>query len=272
MTNWEEEWEKFERDQGIENRGRLRSPQPWVRELILQQYRSPAHILANAIAEVDTRDGLTVLFRMHVISHYFSLVRNGASAEDTDDSLFKLMLQLTYLNKPLRYDYGADISWPAFWEVLMTTSSDNFAAWFHAKFHMGRFGVPAFREFAVWSFRDSSNQVVDRFPDFASNLRKVSHAPAQPQQRPPREAKGCFIATAIYGSYDCPEVWVLRRFRDSTLANSTFGKLFIQVYYAISPPLLRVLGSLGKPLFRAPVNALVRALERKGYSSDPYYD
>lgn len=272
MTNCEEEWEKFERDQGIENRVGLRAPQPWVRELILQQYRSPAHILANAIAEVDPLDGVTVLFRARVISRYFSLLRNGASAEDTDDPLFKAMLQLRYLDKTPRQDYGADVRWSAFWEVLMTTSSDNFAGWFHSKFHMGGFGVPAFTKFGAWFYLDSSNQVVERFPDFASNLNKVSHAAAQPQQRPPREANGCFIATAIYGSYDCPEVWILRRFRDSTLASSTFGKLFIQVYYAISPPLLRILGSHAKPLFRGPVNALVRALERKGYSSDAYYD
>ena len=25
---------------------------------------------------------------------------------------------------------------------------------------------------------------------------------------------GCYVATAVYGSYDCPEVWVLRRYRD----------------------------------------------------------
>ncbi|MDR0918559.1 MAG: hypothetical protein LBM93_04840 [Oscillospiraceae bacterium] len=28
----------------------------------------------------------------------------------------------------------------------------------------------------------------------------------------------CYIATAVYGSYDCPEVWTLRRFRDYILA------------------------------------------------------
>ena len=27
----------------------------------------------------------------------------------------------------------------------------------------------------------------------------------------------CYIATAVYGSYDCPQVWVLRRFRAEVL-------------------------------------------------------
>ena len=32
---------------------------------------------------------------------------------------------------------------------------------------------------------------------------------------------GCYIATCVYGSYDCPEVWTLRRFRvDITVRRS----------------------------------------------------
>ena len=26
--------------------------------------------------------------------------------------------------------------------------------------------------------------------------------------------QGCYIATCVYGSYDCPQVWILRRYRD----------------------------------------------------------
>ena len=31
---------------------------------------------------------------------------------------------------------------------------------------------------------------------------------------------GCYVATAVYGSYDCPEIWTLRRFRDKVLART----------------------------------------------------
>ncbi|MFR9028073.1 MAG: DUF2726 domain-containing protein [Clostridium sp.] len=34
---------------------------------------------------------------------------------------------------------------------------------------------------------------------------------------PEKKRRGCYIATAVYGSYDCPQVWVLRRFRDQIL-------------------------------------------------------
>lgn len=51
----------------------------------------------------------------------------------------------------------------------------------------------------------------------------------------------CYIATAVYGSYDAPEVIVLRHFRDHILARSVAGRLFIHCYYFISPPLARQL-------------------------------
>ena len=47
---------------------------------------------------------------------------------------------------------------------------------------------------------------------------------------------GCYIATAVYNSYDAPEVLCLRRFRDEVLATSVLGRLFITLYYRLSPP------------------------------------
>ncbi len=46
----------------------------------------------------------------------------------------------------------------------------------------------------------------------------------------------CYIATAVYGSHYAPEVVTLRNFRDEVLQNSLAGRLFIKVYYALSPP------------------------------------
>jgi len=46
---------------------------------------------------------------------------------------------------------------------------------------------------------------------------------------------GCFIATAVYGSSSSPEVMKLRRFRDEQIQHYFFGRLFIQLYYRVSP-------------------------------------
>ncbi len=48
---------------------------------------------------------------------------------------------------------------------------------------------------------------------------------------------GCFIATAVYGNELKPEVILLRQFRDEVLLQSFFGKIFVKLYYAISPSL-----------------------------------
>lgn len=58
------------------------------------------------------------------------------------------------------------------------------------------------------------------------------------QQTSSQSAKkeGCYIATAVYGSYDAPEVMTLRRFRDETLRNTAFGRWLIRTYYRLSPP------------------------------------
>lgn len=85
---------------------------------------------------------------------------------------------------------------------------------------------------------------------------------------------GCYIATAVYGSYDCPEVWTLRRFRDEYLKGSVFGRLFVRFYYAVSPGLVRRVG--GRDFFRKPVKRVldqfVIHLKNKGFQDTPYDD
>lgn len=85
---------------------------------------------------------------------------------------------------------------------------------------------------------------------------------------------GCYVATAVYGSYDCPQVWTLRRFRDRTLAGTWYGRLFIRIYYAVSPVLVRWFGDCGwfRSLWRGPLDRLVRHLQSQGIPSTPYRD
>ena len=49
------------------------------------------------------------------------------------------------------------------------------------------------------------------------------------------EAGACFIATAVYGDYDHPQVRVLRRFRDEVLLKSAAGRRFVRWYYRVGP-------------------------------------
>ena len=85
---------------------------------------------------------------------------------------------------------------------------------------------------------------------------------------------GCYVATAVYGSYDCPEVWTLRRFRDNTLAETCFGRAFVRAYYAVSPTLVKLFGNAKwfKAIWKVYLDRMVRALRKKGFESTPYQD
>lgn len=47
----------------------------------------------------------------------------------------------------------------------------------------------------------------------------------------------CFVATAVYGDVDHPDVRRLRRFRDETLRHTAWGRAFIAWYYRYGPTL-----------------------------------
>lgn len=85
---------------------------------------------------------------------------------------------------------------------------------------------------------------------------------------------GCYVATAVYGSYDCPEVWILRRFRDYDLAETWYGRAFIRTYYAISPAIVKWFGKAEwfSNMWRPVLDRMVRSLKAKGYEDTPYDD
>lgn len=85
---------------------------------------------------------------------------------------------------------------------------------------------------------------------------------------------GCYVATAVYGSYDCPQVWTLRRYRDETLARTWYGRMFIRTYYAISPTLVRWFGHTAwfKKLWKGKLDHMVNRLNAAGVEHTPYED
>lgn len=85
---------------------------------------------------------------------------------------------------------------------------------------------------------------------------------------------GCYVATAVYHSYDSPQVWTLRRFRDETLAATWYGRAFVRLYYAVSPTLVRWFGEAEwfQKLWRSPLDRLVAKLQAEGVEDTPYED
>ena len=89
-----------------------------------------------------------------------------------------------------------------------------------------------------------------------------------------RDRGGCYIATAVYGSYDCPQVWTLRRYRDDSLAKTRGGRAFIRVYYAISPTLVKCFGHTKwfTHFWKRRLDKIVAKLQTKGFAETPYED
>ena len=90
----------------------------------------------------------------------------------------------------------------------------------------------------------------------------------------PEPTGGCYIATSVYGSYDCPEVWTLRRFRDNVLAKTWYGRAFVKTYYAVSPTLVEWFGETNwfQNLWRAVLDVFVDILNEFGFENTPYHD
>ena len=74
-------------------------------------------------------------------------------------------------------------------------------------------------------------------------------------RQPTKTKRGCYVATCVYGSYDCPQVWTLRRYRDFYLSKTWYGSCFIKLYYSISPFIVRCFGN--KEWFQIPIRKVL---------------
>lgn len=113
-------------------------------------------------------------------------------------------------------------------------------------------------------------------PDFQCfrSVTGENYYPSFGARGPSGSVGGCYIATAVYGSYDCPPVWTLRRFRDRYLAKSWCGRVFIRLYYALSPKLVKAFKDTKwfARICKCPLDRLVAYLMKKGYDDTVYVD
>lgn len=103
---------------------------------------------------------------------------------------------------------------------------------------------------------------------------KDAELQAQAVRRYNSSNNGCYIATAVYGSYDCPQVWTLRRYRDNVLRKNIFGRMFIKIYYFLSPKFIKT-KFFSKPIQKFTkwiLDRKVKKLNLKGFKDTPYND
>ncbi len=89
-----------------------------------------------------------------------------------------------------------------------------------------------------------------------------------------KKVGGCYVATCVYGSYDCPQVWTLRRYRDNQLSKTWYGRVFIHTYYAISPTLVKWFGDTDwfKNMWKPKLDKMIENLQAEGVENTPYND
>ncbi|MBI5805381.1 tetratricopeptide repeat protein [candidate division TA06 bacterium] len=95
----------------------------------------------------------------------------------------------------------------------------------------------------------------DEGSDLMDNIKAIKEAEGGPQ------GGGCFVATAVYGDYDCPQVMALRKFRDERLLPDPLGRAVVFLYYTVGPYLAMVVGKL--PWLSKALRHLLNAVIRK---------
>lgn len=99
-------------------------------------------------------------------------------------------------------------------------------------------------EYAPTAQKEIYNNAIQSEVDYINQVNSGAY-----DKRTKTGTAGCYIATAVYGSYSCREVVALRRYRDDFLAKHMLGRAFIKCYYAVSPTLARLIrpdSALGK--------------------------
>lgn len=111
-------------------------------------------------------------------------------------------------------------------------------------------------------FRSRVNQNKNSLSGLRSQLSQVTTGSGRSSSS--SSSGGCYIATMAYGSYEHPQVFELRKFRDDFLAKTIAGRMFIQTYYFISPKLVELLKNQKSvnTLIRKALNQFIKVIKK----------
>jgi len=157
---------------------------------------------------------------------------------------------------------------------MMYQMGDELERLFASEFDLAVMAVPAWKKGIMlqkkyYKHVAKKDELRDEIGQYSDKIRAY-----EPEYGVSKSNKRCYVATAVYGSYDCPQVWTLRRYRDTVLESSLAGRIFIRVYYALSPLAVKLLSKREKAvgLIRRWLDRFVASLNEKGFKNSPYSD
>ena len=126
----------------------------------------------------------------------------------------------------------------------------------------------------TWIKPELRAELVNEYDEYVALIKSIEPDYVPQEINRTGKAKGCYVATAVYGSYDCSEVWVLRRYRDFKLSKSWYGRAFINFYYSVSPTIVKWFGNkkIFNKIIKPKLDKFVNKLQQKGYENTPYDD
>lgn len=220
------------------------------------------------------------------------LIKETVTDEDEREAavteIAERLLNISRLLYSSASDHYANIS-PSIQSKYKQESLDRCRSAFQIDYYLGDYIVMIFgdqyKDIAVICWKCAINlhkTLVPHFENPAENKAIVlkyadkikKYEPDYPTPVVDTSSGGCYVATCVYGSYDCPQVWTLRRYRDDTLASTWYGRAFIRTYYAVSPTLVAWFGHTDwfKKLWRGKLDRMVESLRENGVEDTPYND
>jgi hypothetical protein len=105
-----------------------------------------------------------------------------------------------------------------------------------------------FRKYILPEYHKYLDFAIDELENLAKTLgydrvNSVSIPKVENRGSEIEKKKGCFIATAVFSSPMAKEVNILRCLRDEILLKSFLGRLFVSIYYLLSPPAAKIVAS-----------------------------
>jgi hypothetical protein len=181
----------------------------------------------------------------------FSFSRKGAFFILVLSGLLLLLLAILSLLVPAAHAGQVTVAWDANpepevagYKIYYGTRSGSYTASLDAG-NATSILLSGLQDGATYFFAAVAYDASNNESGFSNEITYAVPAAASPPAVGEASSGGggaCFIATAAFGSYRAPEVILLQKFRDRFLLTNAPGKLFVELYYRVSPPIADFIG------------------------------